>query len=146
MDEKQMRRLLKNLFQTQRLAVLATQGENGPYTSLMAFAATEDLRRLLFATDRDTRKYRNMSHNPSVALLIDNRNPERSRTHFAVTAVGKAVPVTGTEDEVLRSAFLRKHPDLREFLDKEGCTLFKCSVEEYVLVQNFQDVSVYRLG
>jgi hypothetical protein len=45
-----------------------------PYASLMAFAATDDLKRLLFATERNTRKYANLVSNPRAALLVDNRS------------------------------------------------------------------------
>jgi nitroimidazol reductase NimA-like FMN-containing flavoprotein (pyridoxamine 5'-phosphate oxidase superfamily) len=144
MDVNQVKRLLKNLFETQRLAVLATQGRDGPYTSLMTFAATDDLKHLLFATDRVTRKYANISKNPRVSLLIDNRSPNKSRTNFAVTAMGKTKAPAEHEGESLRKIFLMKHPDLREFVNGPGCVLLSCSVEEYVIVKNFQDVVVYR--
>jgi nitroimidazol reductase NimA-like FMN-containing flavoprotein (pyridoxamine 5'-phosphate oxidase superfamily) len=144
MDVNQVKRLLKNLFETQRLAVLATQGKNGPYTSLMTFTATDDLKHLLFVTERVTRKYANISKNPRVALLIDNRSPQKSRTNFAVTVMGKAQEPAEEESESLRKLFLTRHPDLREFLNNPGCALLRCLVEEYVIVKNFQDVVVYR--
>jgi nitroimidazol reductase NimA-like FMN-containing flavoprotein (pyridoxamine 5'-phosphate oxidase superfamily) len=56
MPEAKLRELLAELFDSQRSAVLATQGGGQPYCSLMAFAATGDLRDLLFATLRATRK------------------------------------------------------------------------------------------
>lgn len=143
MDVNQVKRLLKNLFETQRLAVLATQGQDGPYASLMTFAATDDLKRFLFATERGTRKYANISKNPRVSLLIDNRSPEKSRTNFAVTVMGNAKEPAERESESLRKIFLAKHPDLRKFLNNPGCALLSCSVEEYVIVTNFQDVVVY---
>ena len=144
MENEQAKRLLKTLFKTQRLAVLATQGEDGPYTSLMSFAASADLTLLTFATSRATRKYQNIARNPAVALLIDDRSPERSRTHHAVTAAGKVKETSGEEAEYLRAAFLLKHPDLRDFLNCPDCALLKCSVDEYVIVTNFQDVFVYK--
>ena len=51
---------LNRVFSHQLLAVLATQGPQGPYGSLVAFAATMDLKYLLFATLRSTRKFKNL--------------------------------------------------------------------------------------
>lgn len=36
---------IRNTFRSQRFAVLATHAEGQPYTSLVAFAVTDDLRR-----------------------------------------------------------------------------------------------------
>ena len=47
---------LHSLFDAQLLAVLATYAGQGPYTSLVAFAASDDLAEVVFATHRDTRK------------------------------------------------------------------------------------------
>ena len=43
---------LHDLLQQQLHAVLATADEAGPYASLVAFAASPDLRQLVFATGR----------------------------------------------------------------------------------------------
>jgi hypothetical protein len=45
-----MRKDLQELFITQPLAVLSTQSEGQPYASLVAFATSEDLKALFFAT------------------------------------------------------------------------------------------------
>jgi hypothetical protein len=57
----QLKKILKELFLSQPLAVLATQFNGQPYGNLVAFAATEDLRGLLFATARGTRKFANIT-------------------------------------------------------------------------------------
>ena len=144
MEIDQAKRLLTHLFQTQRVAVLATQGERGPYTSLMAVAATDDLKHILFATGRATRKFQNIRRNPRVALLLDNRSPGKSRTNYAVTAVGKTEKIAGEEREALQKIFLSKHPDLRPFVAAPDSAFLKCFVEEYVIVANFQDVTVIK--
>ena len=74
MDKQaQAKRILGDLFESQLQTVLATDNQQQPYTSLMAFVATADLTRLLFATYRATHKYYNLQSNPKAALLIDNR-------------------------------------------------------------------------
>jgi len=57
---------MRELCASQHLAVLATEDCGHPYTSLVAFAVTDDLRRFFFATNRDTRKFANMQSNRHV--------------------------------------------------------------------------------
>ncbi|MDM7919514.1 MAG: pyridoxamine 5'-phosphate oxidase family protein, partial [Methanosarcina sp.] len=73
LEKEECLRQLKTFFESQPLAVLATQNGAAPYASLVAFAANEKLKYLLFATPKATRKYSNMQATPAVALLIDNR-------------------------------------------------------------------------
>jgi len=56
-DLNKVKRDLKKLLQSQPLAVLATQSRGQPYASLIAFASSDDLKSLYFATTRATRKY-----------------------------------------------------------------------------------------
>lgn len=68
-----LKKVLERLFATERLAVLATGGDSGPYTSIMSVAVTPDLAQIFFVTDRSSRKYINIIKNIAVALLFDNR-------------------------------------------------------------------------
>ena len=52
----QIQQLLQELFRSQRFAVMATNEFEQPFTSLMAFAAAEDLRHIVVLTERATRK------------------------------------------------------------------------------------------
>ena len=81
---------VRSLLESQPLAVLSSSAQGHPYTNLVAFAATEDLRRVVFATMRATRKYQNMHEDPRVSLLIDDRSNRVSdiRDALAVTAQG----------------------------------------------------------
>ena len=69
---------LKDLFASQRLAGLATQSEGQPHGCLVAFACSNDLKHLFFTTDRNTRKYHDVTVNPRIAMLIDNRSNQES--------------------------------------------------------------------
>lgn len=80
--------LLHELLETQRLAALATQQEGQAYLSLMVFASTPDLKQLIVATHRHTRKYANFMAEPRVALLIDNRSNVPSDTEEAIAVTG----------------------------------------------------------
>jgi len=133
---------IRELFASQMLAVVATDDGKFPYTSLVAFSCTQDLKFLLFATDRFTRKYRNMERNPHVSLLIDNRGnqPSDFENAIAVTAVGKAADVGEDEKEKMQKIFLSRHPQLRDFVNALNTVLVKVETDFYYPVSRFQQV------
>jgi len=56
-DRKQLQQRPIQLFTSQKLAVLSTQHQGQPHASLIAFAASDDLKELFFATRRATLKF-----------------------------------------------------------------------------------------
>jgi nitroimidazol reductase NimA-like FMN-containing flavoprotein (pyridoxamine 5'-phosphate oxidase superfamily) len=142
MRPKDPRTTLRGLLVSQRLAVLATQGDTQPYTSLVAFAATEDLRLLVFATERATHKFTNVSVNPRVAMLVDDRAHREADLSeaTAVTATGLAEEAQGDEKDRLMALLLGRHPSLKAFLASSGCALVKVTVGAYQIVTRFQEV------
>jgi len=139
--------LLKSLFSSQLLAVLGTQSPNGPYGNLVAFAATDDLKHLLFATSRPTRKYENLLKTPEVALVIDNRSNQENdfRNAVAVTATGSVREATGPEKDHFQTLYLEKHPSLRGFVEAPSCALLNVEVDTYFIVRQFQQVVELRM-
>ncbi len=142
MTANQLRTLLSDLFTHQRFAVLATHRQGQPYTSLVAFGASEDLRHLVFATTRSTRKFANLTEDPRVALLVDSRSNRVSdiRRSVAATATGRAEEVTSEEKEELLRMYLSKHPHMEEFVRSPSCALLRVEVETYYVVRQFQKV------
>jgi nitroimidazol reductase NimA-like FMN-containing flavoprotein (pyridoxamine 5'-phosphate oxidase superfamily) len=142
-----MRESLEDLFDSQMLAVLATQCEGEPYTSLIAFAATDDLKHLLFATGRSTRKYANLTRDHRVSLLIDNRSNRAAdlRHAMAVTAVGEAREAGAEEKAALGKLLVDKSPGLKEFVNSPTCALLKVRVKTYYAVRRFQNVTEWHL-
>lgn len=142
-----LRKFLRDLFKTQRLAVLATLDGRQPYGNLVAFTTTHDLKYLLFATSRATRKYSNISRNPRAAMVIDNRlNREADfRKATAVTAVGTVREIEEKEKPRYQRLYLLKHPYLKEFLLSPNCALLRMEVETYYMVSQFQEVTTLEL-
>jgi nitroimidazol reductase NimA-like FMN-containing flavoprotein (pyridoxamine 5'-phosphate oxidase superfamily) len=141
-DREQISSEVKKLFDAQRLGVLSTYGRNQPYSSLVAFAASEDLKKLVFATTRSTRKYDNLTRNAPVSLLVDNRSNQDSDFNdaIAVTATGEAREVETGEREILLKIYLHKHPCLREFVMSPTCALVKITVQRFFLAHSFGQV------
>ena len=141
-DTPEMLDLIRNLLESQRLAVLSTQDHGQPYCNLIAIAATDDLKYLLFATTRATRKYANLMADARVAVLVDNRrnDPSDFAAAAALTALGKAWEVHGMERQQFLEVYLRKHPYLEEFAAAPTCALLRVKVEKYLVVTRFQEV------
>jgi hypothetical protein len=145
--EESTRNVVHRLLRGQQLGVLSTSGEKGPYASLVAFAVSDDDRRLFFVTPRSTRKFANISRNDRVALLVNDsiNRPEDFHQAAAVTAVGSAARTEPSELGVIRDRYLEKHPYLEEFALSPSCEFLAIGVERYILVERFQNVTEYRI-
>jgi uncharacterized protein YhbP (UPF0306 family) len=146
-NPSRLKKLLRDLFSSQMLAILATQSNGQPYGNLVAFVATEDLRFLLFGTARDTRKFINIKTDPRVAMVIDSRTNQRVdfQRAIAVTATGIAEEVEGTERDQLLKLYLSKHPHLKKFVKSPTCALLRVKVGTYFVVKKLQNVMVLSL-
>ena len=140
--EVMIRDRLRQLLDSQLLAVLSTAGATGPYASLIAFAATQDLSLLLFATPRTTRKFANLTAQPAVGLLVDNRTNQGAdfQAAQAATILGQAREVDRAERPELERLYLAKHPHLEEFVRAPSTALIQVTVQSYYLVERFQEV------
>ena len=136
--------ILRSVMDGQRFAVLATQGAGVPYTNLVAYACSENLRKLYFVTPRDTSKFRNIIENPYVSLFIDNR---ANRGSDIASAVGISVTgaASGLDDDMkedLLPLYLERHPYLADFAWAPENALVSVEVARYTIVRNFTQVDV----
>ena len=113
----EVQRRLQNLFETQKLAVVATQSGGQPYASLVAFVATDDLRQLFFVTAKTTRKFANMVSDSRVAVLVNSSVNQESDFHDAIsiTVTGIAEEIKEPERQNILDLYLAKHPYLEDF-------------------------------
>ncbi len=135
------------MLERQPLALLATQGDGQPYTSLMTYAYTEDLRFLVVATAMSTGKHRNIAGESRVALLVDDRsnNVEDFQNATAFTVVGEACEVGIDQREHYSGLYLTRHPALETFLASPSTVLFKIEAHNYLLVSRFENVVEYQI-
>lgn len=140
--------IVVELLRQQNFAVLGTSRQGHAYSSLVAFSATESGDYLYFATTRATRKFHNLAADNRASLLIDNR-AERHLPLYeaaAVTAYGTAEELhDGARTDAL-NRYLAKHPQLKSFVMAPSTALFRINVEEYHLVQRFQNVTEFRMN
>jgi len=136
------RELLCDLLEEQSLGALATFSEGKPHASLIAFASTEDLRQIAFATTNGTRKFDNMIANPEVDFLVDNRRNDIADFNdgLAVTAHGTVREPEGEERRNLMELYIDRHPYLNDFVSSPRVALMVIDVLEYSIVSQFQNV------
>lgn len=135
---------LVNLLSSQLVAVLSTSEEGEPYTCLVSFEVTEDLRHIIFATMRQRLKYRNVLANPRVSLMVDNRENKASdlRQATSVSILGTASDTKGEQREMYASLLLSRHPELGNFVSHPDCAVISVEVDRYYVVTNFESVNV----
>jgi nitroimidazol reductase NimA-like FMN-containing flavoprotein (pyridoxamine 5'-phosphate oxidase superfamily) len=137
-----VRQTIRALLESQAHGVMATLHDRQPYTSLMAFAVTPDLQRMVFATYRATRKHANLLANPRVSLLVDNRTNTAVDYHdaVAISAQGTVVEVEAARRDELLQLYLGKHPALGDFVAAADCVLLQLKIDSYFVVSQFQNV------
>jgi len=135
---------IERLVSSQPFGVLCTQGQSQPYGSLVAYAVTDDLAHLTFATPRATRKFRLLSECEHVAVVIDNRPdfPGELMKIEAITATGHATLIEdGSEDfERWTKLLTERHSYLSRFVRASSCALFSIRIVRYIHVCRFQEV------
>lgn len=145
-NEAAIQKTLRDLMAVQRVAVLATHHEGLPHASLVAFVVADDLRDVVFATSRATRKFTNLSEDARVALVIDNRTNQETdfQEAIAVTVSGKASEVSPEDYTGWLERYVQRHPCLQAFAQSPACALVRVHVEKYNLVERFQNVTEIR--
>ncbi|MGD9018832.1 MAG: pyridoxamine 5'-phosphate oxidase family protein [Desulfuromonadales bacterium] len=137
--------MVVELLRQQTFAVLGTSRQQHAYASLVAFSATGSGKGLYFATTRATRKYHNLAIDNRVSLLVDNRAELHMPLYeaAAVTAYGVAEEINGQARSDAMQGYLTKHPQLKTFAMAPSTAFFRINVEEYHLVQRFQNVTEF---
>ena len=138
---------LVELLGSQLVAVLSTSDKGEPYSCLVSFEVTDDLRRIVFATMRQRLKYRHMSVNPKVSLMVDNRENKASDLHQAVSVSisGTAVDSEGDVREECAALLLSRHPELEDFVSHPDCAVMCVTVSRYYVVTDFESVRILDL-
>lgn len=133
---------MRELLDSQRVGVLGTRFEGAPHLSLVAFAASDDLREIYFASPAATRKVAAIRGDPCVSLLVDDRKNLASDfdAGVALTVTGIAAPLSAAESSAVVSRYLGRHPDLTGFVASPSCRFFRIRVLRCSLVSRFQEV------
>lgn len=148
MNANDLKDKLTHLFEDRKVGVLATHDHGQPYGSLVAFLASNDLLHLVFTTGRSTRKFANLSADPRVALVVDDRRNDAADFYeaAAVTATGRAEVLQGDEAAAMAARFVERHPQLETFVSAPSCAVVRITVARYTYVSRFQEVVELDMG
>lgn len=141
-SRKTVEEAIRHLCKDELFGVLATTGEDQPYTSLISFASTEDMKYILFSTPIETRKYSFIKEHEKVSVLIDNRSEGFKNLNkiSAVTAIGKARVMEPEESYAWERLIISKHPNLEQFVRSKTTSTIVIEVSSYIYVRRFQEV------
>jgi nitroimidazol reductase NimA-like FMN-containing flavoprotein (pyridoxamine 5'-phosphate oxidase superfamily) len=134
---------MKNLAKEKDICVLATASGGVPHCSLMAYVTDKECSEIYMATQRNTQKYKNVSENPSVSILIDTREehkgPHRHEAK-AMTVAGKCELIEGEAKKgLVRTMLLERHPHLKEFLNHPDAAFLCVRVSSFLLLSGLTD-------
>jgi len=146
-DIRQLKARLSILFAEQYFAVLATRSGENIHTTLVAFAAADDLKTIFVCTPRATRKYANLKLNPLVSLLVHNSSNMATdiRQAIAVTVSGSAEEVPAKRLEAARALYLAKQPHMSGFATSPNTAIIEVTVGRYDVVAHFQEVTILEI-
>ena len=142
-----LKNIIRNIGSEELFGVLATSTEDVPYTNLIAFILQDDLKKLFFATPRDTKKFKNLTINEKVSFHIQNtkNSLEDIGKAVGITITGKATECSKKHSEEVISLYLLKYPQIKEFIYSLNTAFISVDIERYDVVERFQNVTVLKI-
>ncbi len=147
-NKKKILNDISELFESQGLAVLSTQKNNQPYSSLVAFAASSDLESFYFLTPNTTRKYENLTANPKVSILVNDSRNRADDIYNAVSVTGTGVSevIDKLTEQKALDLYLKKHPHLKDFSKAPTTAFIRITMKRYFMVTRFQNVVEFKVS
>jgi len=142
-----VKKIIRDISGEELFGVLATVKGSAPYTTLVAFVLQDDLKKLFFATPRDTKKFKHLTDNELVSFLIHNstNSPEDTGNAIGITITGRASEHSKKSSKELIDLYLSKHPQMGEFVFSLNTAFICIDIERYDMVERFQNVTVLNM-
>jgi uncharacterized pyridoxamine 5'-phosphate oxidase family protein len=142
--EKQnaIKEYIEDLLKVSRFAVLATEGGGQPHASLIAITPFGNSRQLIFATYRNTLKFRNLAKNNKVAILIESSyvNMKGLKESAVLTIIGHTQEISNEENEAAFQAHLKRHPEMESFMHSSDCAIIEVIAHSFQVVNGIDDI------
>jgi nitroimidazol reductase NimA-like FMN-containing flavoprotein (pyridoxamine 5'-phosphate oxidase superfamily) len=134
---------MKELIKEENVCVLSTVSDNKPHCSLMIYAMDSDCREFYMVTSRETQKFKNLTDNPNVSLLIDSRErfkgPNRNEAN-ALTVSGRIEEVRDSKKQKdISRLLLERHPQLEEFFEREDAAIICVKADSFLLIRGLSE-------
>ena len=140
--KNEIQQKIKKILQSQLYGVLATSYKFQPFTSLLAFVASEDLDYLYVATGKTSHKFQNIIENEKVAFFIDTRSNDNFdvNTAYALTIFGKVKVIDKNNITKIIKSYLLRHPQLDSFIHSKNVVFLQLAISSFSFVEHFQKV------
>ena len=140
--QSKLKEYIEAVLKTSSFAVLATEGNGQPHTSLIAITPFENFRQIIFATYRNTLKYRNLSDNNKVAVLIEGGYfiMKGLKESVVLTIIGHTEEISIAENEAPYQSHLNRHPEMGSFMLSSDCVLIRVIAQSYQVVYGIDDI------
>jgi nitroimidazol reductase NimA-like FMN-containing flavoprotein (pyridoxamine 5'-phosphate oxidase superfamily) len=140
---------MKGLIREKDICVLSTVSGNKPHCSLMAYTTDSECRKFYMVTSRETRKYRNLTDNPNVSLLIDtreeNRGPHRNQAS-ALTVSGQIEEIRDLKKQrEISHLLLERHPHLEELFNRDDTAILCVKPDSFLLLRGVSEAYYEKL-
>lgn len=148
MDQGELYGKIYEIMTGQPFGVLSTIENGVPHSSIVAFTVTNSLRTILFLTEQNSQKFKNILANTAVSLLVDVR-PSSSKNisgSFAISANGNAKPVDLKSSNATKELFLFCHPSFSEYIEDASYSLMSISIKKYDVSSGINEVYTYKIG
>jgi nitroimidazol reductase NimA-like FMN-containing flavoprotein (pyridoxamine 5'-phosphate oxidase superfamily) len=138
---------IKTIVRENDICVLATTGANDPHTSLMAYACSEDCTEIYMVTPVKTLKYRNLTANAKVSLLVDTREKEHRASIQALTITGQAHTIRdAVKKDAVRKQIQLQHAHLQGLLDQPEIAFICVRIESFQLQSGVHEAYYKRMA
>ena len=145
MDQGDLYGKIYEVMTNQHFGILSTVENGIPRASIVAFTVTNNLRKILFLTKQESRKFQNIAGNPTVNIFVDVR-PQTSQYisgSFGISATGIAKQIDLESAIATKELYLFCHPSLTEYFDDPSFALMSISVNKYDVTSGINEVSTY---
>ena len=141
-NQSTIKEYIEGILKTNGFAVLATEGNGQPHTSLIAITPLGNCRQLVFATYRNTLKYRNIEYNSKVAVFIEIErvNNEDLRGRIVLTIIGHTEEISIADNKEAFQVHLKRHPEMESFMLSPDCALIMFYPQSYQVVYGIDDI------
>ena len=129
---------MKFLVKNKKACVMATATDNNPHCSLMMYVTDDDCHEIYMVTSRKTKKFHNLSENPSVSLLIDTREED----YGSQNPMSRALTISGVFTQLgdenkkskIRSEMASKHPNIRDLIKNPNSEIICIKIVSLLLL------------
>jgi nitroimidazol reductase NimA-like FMN-containing flavoprotein (pyridoxamine 5'-phosphate oxidase superfamily) len=131
---------MKALAKEKNICVLATVTGDKPYCSLMAYVTDENCEEIYMVTLRNTQKYKNLTENPAVSLLIDTREKSYRSGAKALTVEGVYAEIESEEKrKKVQAKLLDVHPHRLGLIDHPESEILCVKIRSFLLLNGLQE-------